>query len=71
MDRYEAVCLSGIGWNYEGIVCYSLDKDSTEGTAVYRLYNPNDEQHLYTTDSWEAGALEVFGWMREGVAWRI
>lgn len=37
--------------------------------AVYRLYNPNNGDHHYTTDSNEYATLASYGWKQEGVAW--
>lgn len=39
------------------------------GYYVYRLYNPNTGEHLYTTGEYEASYLEYRGWKREGIAW--
>ncbi len=37
--------------------------------AVYRLYNPNTGDHLYTTDANEYETLGKIGWTQEDVAW--
>lgn len=60
--------LASIGWNYEGIGWYS---DSSETTAVYRLYNPNEltGNHHYTLDSNERDYLTSIGWNYEGIGW--
>ena len=44
----------------------SIIVEDVEG-AVYRLYNPNTGDHLYTTNFEEARSL--FGWIYEGVEW--
>lgn len=37
--------------------------------SVYRLYNPNNGDHLYTTDFSEAAGVYMSGWSYEGIAW--
>lgn len=36
---------------------------------VFRLYNPNSGEHLYTTSRDETAALVPAGWKLEGIAW--
>ena len=37
---------------------------------VYRMYNPNSGEHLYTTDAHEVGIIfREQGWGKEGIAW--
>lgn len=37
---------------------------------VYRLYNPNNGEHLYTTDANEKETLyRSHGWGYEGIGW--
>lgn len=43
-------------------------KEGKEG-SVYRLYNMNNGDHMYTLDINEANALKTAGWTYEGVAW--
>lgn len=40
------------------------------GADVYRLYNPNNGDHMYTTSTSERNSLVSIGWKNEGVAWR-
>lgn len=40
-----------------------------EGGDVFRLYNPGDGNHLYTTGEAERDALVQAGWRDEGIAW--
>lgn len=42
-------------------------KGADSGAVVYRLYNPNAEQHMYTTDYAEASDLVSKGWAAETV----
>lgn len=37
--------------------------------SVYRLYNPNNGDHLYTVNLGEAKACQIAGWIYEGIAW--
>ena len=39
-----------------------------EENAVYRLYNPNDGQHMFTASHDEAVNLQGIGWTYEGIA---
>lgn len=43
---------------------------SAAGTVtVYRLYNPNDGDHHYTTDAHEYEVCKQAGWIGEGIGW--
>lgn len=57
----------GKGWLSEPVVFYA----SAEGEPVYRLYDPNDGNHLWTMDANERQHLTSIGWRDEGVAWRV
>lgn len=37
--------------------------------SVYRVYNPNTSEHVYTEDSAEKDALVALGWADEGAVW--
>ena len=44
--------------------------ETTDNTPIYRLYNPDNGEHLYTTDENERDTLYAsYGWGYEGVAW--
>ena len=43
---------------------------TSTGEPVFRLYNPYNGEHLYTTSENEASFLASLGWKREGTAWR-
>lgn len=46
------------------------DKEEVETVAMYRLYNPANKEHFYTSDFKEAKSLIITGWGKyEGVAW--
>ncbi|MDO4622177.1 MAG: hypothetical protein Q4B22_04415 [Eubacteriales bacterium] len=38
-------------------------------TPVYRLYNPNNGEHFYTTSAGEKNNLVKVGWSYEGIGW--
>lgn len=40
-----------------------------EGDPVYRVYNPNSGEHLYTPNRFESQTLVTLGWQDEGIAW--
>ena len=50
-------------YSHEGVAFQSADR----GEVVYRLYNPNAGQHMYTTDFDEAQSLVDAGWQAETV----
>lgn len=64
------------GKNYDRNACYKdifkesekAPKKGAEG-SVYRLYNPNNGDHLYTTSYLEAMGVYMAGWNYEGIAW--
>lgn len=64
----EVENLVSLGWNYEGIGWYS---DTSETTALYRLYNPNAVAgaHHFTYNAAERDNLVSAGWKYEGIAW--
>ena len=41
----------------------------SEDLAVYRLYNPNSGEHLFTASASEKGFLTGHGWIDEGICW--
>lgn len=41
----------------------------TEKDGIYRMYNPNSGEHVFTTDLTEANSLMDAGWKYEGIAW--
>ena len=45
-------------------------KVETVEIPVYRLYNPKNGEHLYTTDAYEADVIyRTQGWGKEGIGW--
>jgi hypothetical protein len=56
----------GWDWNYEQVAF--LDKGEI---WLYRVYNPNDGNHLFTMNSHEKDELTALGWHDEGVGWRV
>lgn len=41
------------------------------GNEMFRLYNPNDGNHMFTTSKTERDKLVKLGWKDEGVAWKV
>ena len=65
-EEAETLAQSG-DWTHEGIACFGVRNG---GIEVFRLYNENDGQHLFTTDLKERDGLIEAGWKYEGVGWR-
>ena|GEM_PF-194602 len=42
---------------------------AASGMNVFRLYNPNTGEHLFTTNNNERSVNEKAGWIYEGIAW--
>lgn len=38
---------------------------------IYRVYNPNSGEHLYTPSEFEEKTLINFGWKDEGMSWAV
>lgn len=56
-----------VGWRNEG----NAWETPASGTAVYRLYNPNNGgDHHYTINANEKNHLVKVGWRYEGVSWQ-
>ena len=72
-DANEYRVLPSMGWTPEGEkwqAVWSSDEDGElTGTPVYRLLNPTNGDHHYTTDSNEYRALPGYGWRQEGIAY--
>ena len=60
----ERDALVSIGWQAEGIAFYS---DDNQATPVYRLYNPNSYDHMFTANIDEYYCLIQNGWNNEGI----
>jgi hypothetical protein len=63
-DFNEAEGLFNGGWSYEGA---NFSSCSDDGIPVYRLYNPNDGRHHFTTSATEKSSLISIGWNDEGI----
>lgn len=44
-------------------------KPAVKAIPVYRAYNPNSGEHLYTTSEYEYNTRVSDGWRREGIEW--
>ena len=49
-----------------GIVSFA-EETEPEGIVMYRIYNPNSGEHLYTSDTNEMNYLDGNGWQYEGI----
>ena len=67
MSEEEVDMLRQAGWQYEGVAWNS----AYEGSAQYRLYNPNADlgSHHYTSSLEERDYLVSLGWILEGIGW--
>lgn len=77
-DQKEVSNCEKAGWKNEGTFWKAYahvgdwqEKFTNSGkwdTAVYRLYNANNGEHLYTTSAAEYNKLKSIGWNGEGIA---
>lgn len=77
-DQAEVAAREKDGWKNEGTFwkAYAHVGDwqvkfaggQKWGTAVYRLYNANNGEHLYTTSHEEYNNLKAIGWTGEGIS---
>lgn len=44
--------------------------EGSSAASVFRLYNPNSGEHVYTLNSYERDNLKNHGWRYEGVSWQ-
>ena len=51
------------GWRFEGIAFHAGGE-----IPVYRMYNPNNGDHVFTAEETERDDLELYGWSPEGIA---
>ena len=50
---------------------FNLTRPTGQKISRYRLYNPNNFHHHYTTDANEYNALAALGWIQEGTSCKI
>ena len=55
--------------NYQDPVPEPPQSENKEVTPMYRLYNPNSGEHVYTGSLQERSNLVTAGWQYEGIAW--
>lgn len=64
------VCLLGVGGFGSKASAETPAETSVEASprhAIYRLYNPNAGEHLFTPSNYERATLVNFGWNDEGI----
>ncbi|MGL9749732.1 hypothetical protein [Enterococcus sp. DIV0170] len=64
------VCLLGVGGFGSKASAETPAETSVEASprhAIYRLYNPNSGEHLFTPSNYERATLVNFGWNDEGI----
>lgn len=62
MAMFVGLCLLGaIGFGSK------VSAEESQRDAIYRLYNPNSGEHLFTPSNYERATLVNFGWKDEGV----
>ena len=70
MNLAEKVNLTQLGWGYEGVLAdsyYNYPGVNYTKIPVYRLYNSQSGQHLYTKNTYEVSSLRTKGWSNEGI----
>lgn len=53
-----------------GLVLLSPSASAESSISMYRMYNPNSGEHLYTRSVGERDNLKRYGWHYEGIAWQ-
>ncbi|MGG5314621.1 hypothetical protein [Enterococcus sp. AZ072] len=48
-----------------------IQAESAGAATLYRAYNPNTGEHLYTTNGNEIPSVVAAGWKNEGTAWQV
>lgn len=54
-----------------GIGTFAVSADAAEAAQLYRAYNPNTGEHLYTANGNEIPFVVNAGWKDEGKAWEV
>lgn len=58
-----SICLAGMVQN-------TVEAQASSSVTVYRVYNPDNGEHLYTLDANEVNVLTTnYGWQDEGTGW--
>jgi hypothetical protein len=63
--------ISDRGPSFFGITGSTLPQAPVRTLVVYRIYNPNGDRHLLTTNSNERDDLVMRGWQNEDVAFQV
>lgn len=69
-SRVEAVQAGAVGYRTEGEMGYLYEQGQFNGqpeALLYRLLNPNNGKHFYTTSGQESAAASAAGYISEGI----
>ena len=56
------------GWTFEGTACFVFASPGGGTVPLFRLFNPGNDDHFYTTDVAESNAAMASGYTSEGTA---
>lgn len=54
-----------------GVGAFAVDSEAADAAQLYRAYNPNTGEHLYTANGNEIPFVVKNGWKDEGNAWEV
>lgn len=70
LKRVNGTYALGVNYFFQGFIhIYEAGAIKPVEDAVYRLYNPNGGQHMFTYNIGEANSLSRAGWAYEGIGW--
>lgn len=71
LKRVNGTYSLGIDYKFQGFIhVYDAKEIVPVKDGVYRLYNPNGKQHMFTTKVAEANSLVRGGWTYERIGWK-
>jgi len=68
-EKNQIINTPSEGYNFEGVAFYVLGADATVDSNIYRFYNSQIGQHLFTGNTTEIASLPS-SWVSEGVAFK-
>lgn len=70
LKRVNNTYALGVNYFFQGFIhVYDPVRIAPVDCAVFRMYNPNDDQHVWTLNNGEANSLSRAGWIYEGIGW--